>query len=862
MKYFHRSLLHPQPRGRQIVASFYYSYREGERQTNHSNMLRSVLYDVLNQNEEYFFHFQSSYRQAAQGSAHPEWSYKSLRGILLSLVRDHPVSEHLYLIVDAMDESDDGKRIDVINFLHELCATNGRCVVKIFVASRPVPGLSGHSARSDKMIRLQDVNYSDILRFAESFLDSPELGLPHGIAHSARGYIARNAQGVFVWVYLVREELLEYARDGNYTERQIFDFLKSLPTELEGIYQRILMRLERGKEQNIEVGRQMLQFVLFVYRPLGIGELRQALAIQGNLDSEHSCSDESFEKDLIYGIERSIISCSGNLLEITAWGGHGSSFSQPTPLGQFSLADKSAGNGIVQVMHQTVREFFRPEGSTAGSKFQMNSKDTHMRITIACVRYLILCATKMATIAQEAGSKPWTSEHFESYAQYLHERPFFNYAIEYLERHLQQCGQVAGDSELISQLNEKLKATPAAYLLENWIPRAWGKRTPGHKEDRLAFREGLLHAATHMKFPKVVEALLLAGAEINTRRNSKTLLMMSAKSGDLATALVLLDRGVDVGAKDFTGQTALHFAAANGHDPVVGLLVERGADMEARNFRSETAMHLGAANGHSPVVKILIDQGAEKEAEDNENQTALRLAAANGQSPVVGHLIDSGADKEAKDSKGRTALHLAASNGHAPAAGLLMDRGAEKEAKDYQKQTALHLAAENGKSSVAGLLIDCGADMEAKDREERTALHLAAANGHNPTITLLVDRGANKDAKDALGWRMLHMAAWGGQEATIQMLVQRLDAEMEERDKCGWTAFHVAAMNGCDAMSRYLVEHLNADKEAKDVLGWTALHFVAALGFEDTAELLIETIGMNRDARTDRLETAKDLACK
>ena len=299
-------------------------------------MLRSVLYDVLSQNEEFFFHFQSDYRQAARGGAHPEWSYKSLRGILLSLARNHPVTERLYLIVDAMGESDDGKRIDVIDFLHELCATRGRCIVKIFVASRPVPGLSGHSARSHKVIRLQDVNHSDILKFAESFLDSPELGLPAGIARSAKEYIARNAQGVFVWVYLVREELLEYARDGNYTERQIFDFLECLPTELEGIYQLILTRLERGRAQNIEIGKKMLQFVLFAYRPLEIGELRQALAIQGNLDSGLSCSDESFEKDLIYGIEKSIISCAGNFLEIKAWGGHGSSISQPTQLGSFS----------------------------------------------------------------------------------------------------------------------------------------------------------------------------------------------------------------------------------------------------------------------------------------------------------------------------------------------------------------------------------------------------------------------------------------------------------------------------------------------------------------------------------------------
>ena len=323
MKYFQRNLLGREPRERQIVASFYYSYREGEQQTSHSNMLRSVLYDILNQNEEFFFHFQPYYRKAAQGDGHPKWSYKSLKGILLSLTQNHPVSERLYLIADAMDESDGGERIDVLKFLRELCAARGPCIVKVFVASRPVTGLYGHSPKGCKMIRLQDVNSSDISKFAESFLGSPELDLRPGIAQSATAYITENAQGVFVWVQLVRDELHKYAREG-YTNKQIFAFLKSLPKELGGVYESILERLERGEAQNIEVGQRMLQFVLFAYRPLGLDELRQGLAIQGiEGDSESTCCDESFEEDLIHGIEKRIISCADNFLEVKARGDNG-----------------------------------------------------------------------------------------------------------------------------------------------------------------------------------------------------------------------------------------------------------------------------------------------------------------------------------------------------------------------------------------------------------------------------------------------------------------------------------------------------------------------------------------------------------
>jgi hypothetical protein len=323
MKYFKRSLLEPESRERQIVASFYYSYREGEQQTNHSNMLRSVLHDVLNQNEGFFFHFQPHYRQATQPGGHPRWSYDSLKEILLSFTKNHPVKERLYLVVDAVDESDDGeRRYDVIELLRELCAAKGHCIVKAFVASRPVIGLSGMSANLHRMIRLQDVNYSDIVKFAGSFL-GPELDLPPDIVHPATEYIVRNAQGVFVWVRLVREELIKYARSGC-TKNQIFRFLESLPTELEGFYGCILTQLDGKEAQDVELGRRMLQFVLFAYRPLRLEELMHALAIRDSFDTAFPCSDESFEGELIHGIEKRIISCAGNFLEIK--GSHGTSF--------------------------------------------------------------------------------------------------------------------------------------------------------------------------------------------------------------------------------------------------------------------------------------------------------------------------------------------------------------------------------------------------------------------------------------------------------------------------------------------------------------------------------------------------------
>ena len=237
--------------------------------------------------------------------------------------------ERLYLIVDAVDESDARERIDVIKFLHELCSAKGECIVKVFVASRPVAGLRGYSPENYKMIKLQEVNYSDILTFVTSFLDESKLDIPPSNAYWATE-LTKNAQGAFVWARLVREELLQFASEG-YSENELREFLESLPSELEEIYENILARLAGGKPRNISIGYKTFQFVLHTYRPLGMDELGHALAMRD--ESEFSCSDEVFERGLIRGMSERIISCAGNFLEVKAGGDRGSYSSRSIVLG-------------------------------------------------------------------------------------------------------------------------------------------------------------------------------------------------------------------------------------------------------------------------------------------------------------------------------------------------------------------------------------------------------------------------------------------------------------------------------------------------------------------------------------------------
>lgn len=325
-RYFNDHLLELEPTARSaIVAKFFYSDREGELQKSHRSMLQSILYDILDQDEVFFYHrFQTEYRLlvAERERGHDdltEWDYESLKTLLSSL-SNHSPRKRLYLIIDAVDESDDGDRRDILNLLFDLCLNTNYCVVKAFIASRPVSQSKRSISKFHNIITLQDETKSDISRFASSFLKELEFT---GFLDQAMEYIVEKAQGVFLWVQLVKKELLAYDEAGLCTERDVFEFLKSLPTELEEFYKRMLDKIGR-KGAELEYGLKMLRFVLFACRPLMVSELLHTLPIRDSSDVEFTASDESFRKNV--PPERLIIHCGGNFLEIKGHDGIAESY--------------------------------------------------------------------------------------------------------------------------------------------------------------------------------------------------------------------------------------------------------------------------------------------------------------------------------------------------------------------------------------------------------------------------------------------------------------------------------------------------------------------------------------------------------
>jgi hypothetical protein len=119
----------------------------------------------------------------------------------------------------------------------------------------------------------------------------------------------------------------------------------------------------------------------------------------------------------------------------------------------------------------------------------------------------------------------------------------------------------------------------------------------------------------------------------------------------------------------YSGDTALHLAAASYRTRICGRLLALGADVRARNRRGAEPLHAasaGAPGGHpwSPkrqraTIDLLIDAGADPNSAAAGGVAPLHVAVRTRCSAAVQALLERGANPRAKNDAGSTPLHLA-----------------------------------------------------------------------------------------------------------------------------------------------------------------------------------------------------------
>jgi ankyrin repeat protein len=154
-------------------------------------------------------------------------------------------------------------------------------------------------------------------------------------------------------------------------------------------------------------------------------------------------------------------------------------------------------------------------------------------------------------------------------------------------------------------------------------------------------------------------------------------------------------------------------------------------------YTGDTALHLAAAGYRVELVRLLLAAGADPNSRTNHRQSGPLHYAADGyitgpvwdakrQVGTIQCLLDAGANINAQDKNGATPLHRAVRTRCAAAVKCLLERGCDATLKNKPGSTPFHLAVQNTGRGGSGA--------EAARAAQRDIIHAFLSFGLNPAL--------------------------------------------------------------------------------------------------------------------------------
>lgn len=289
----------------------------------------------------------------------------------------------------------------------------------------------------------------------------------------------------------------------------------------------------------------------------------------------------------------------------------------------------------------------------------------------------------------------------------------------------------------------------------------------------------ILHLAVMFENETVLNHLLRTpGIVINVKGEQGGTPLHFATESKPKMAMILMENGADIHARDSHNNTPLHWAFKDAipNIPVIETLLDMGAEVDAKNMFGTTPLHSACKKGHYDIAMILMDRGANVHHKDNDGRTPFHFACESGNKKLVDFLIDKkGADVHEKDGKGMTPLYYALYKDRLDVAKILLGMGANVNERDNTGRTPLHLSSRNKYKEVVKFLIENGADVNAVDVDGQTPLHHTC---NDPTSTessiTLLENGANIHVTNIHGNTPLDLACMNsGDEKLITLLIEK-----------------------------------------------------------------------------------------
>lgn len=401
-----------------LVGDWFYHRRRGGDYIRHESFVRSVLFHFLDQRSVLFDQiFRDTYRSMNPREVAP-WTYDILVNILKAICQS---KVRVICIIDAVDEAES---TEVISLIQSLIAPDGRSNAKFIVLSRPNVQIE-RRIEARPTIVVEDENAADIKRIIDLGLSSLQKALhsldflksqssrrlkgistrsnmrqprfhlstttagreKHAISE-IRETLVSKSQGSILWVKLLLDKLIHEAENNEgSTIEEMRQIVNRVPDELSDYYRQISEELTNQKSP--ERVHEIRQVLMWICSAPEIGDVTldgvwEALAVLKD-DMRSDKLEDIWQKQIFVNsydeLWRKISSVCGPFIEIF----------NPGLSAEESRIDHYGPSSIIQLMHQSVREFLCDQRTTHNLSFTVeearqlvrNRLEHYLRLTIS-----------------------------------------------------------------------------------------------------------------------------------------------------------------------------------------------------------------------------------------------------------------------------------------------------------------------------------------------------------------------------------------------------------------------------------------------------------------------------------------------
>ncbi|KFA55450.1 hypothetical protein S40293_09850 [Stachybotrys chartarum IBT 40293] len=251
-----------------ICLSYFFCEATNTRLSNATAVLRGLIWLLVIQKPSLISHIREKYDYAGKKAFEDGNAWEALSKIFASITND-PSLDGTILAIDALDECKTN-RGRLLSFLMKPSR------VKWVVTGRNWQDIETSLVSTEEKVWLQlELNQDSISKAVQTYIDYKVDGLARLKTYDKstkdilRAYLSDNADGTFLWVALVCQEL---ASDQIARKRHTLSKLKEFPSGLDPLYMRMMEHISGSMDATL--CKQILAIASVVYRPITLEELK------------------------------------------------------------------------------------------------------------------------------------------------------------------------------------------------------------------------------------------------------------------------------------------------------------------------------------------------------------------------------------------------------------------------------------------------------------------------------------------------------------------------------------------------------------------------------------------------------------